>query len=59
MSDALSGVDCAVFAVDHDVFRKVKMERMKELTLSPVVVDCKNVFKETENIVYLGIGRGD
>ena len=21
-------------------------------------VDCKNVFKETDNVVYLGIGKG-
>jgi len=61
IEDALSGVDCAVFAVDHDVFRKMEMERMRELTLSPVVVDCKNVFKfkGTDNVVYLGIGKGD
>jgi UDP-N-acetyl-D-glucosamine dehydrogenase len=56
--DALRDVDCAVFVVDHDVFREIEMERMKELMGSPVVVDCKNVFKGKNNIAYLGIGKG-
>ena len=41
--------------VEQDVFREMEMRRMG----SPVVVDCKKVFKETANVVYLGIGKGD
>jgi UDP-N-acetyl-D-glucosamine dehydrogenase len=57
VESALRGVDCAVFVVDHDVFRKMEMERMKELMDSPVVVDCKNVFDNGSGVVYLGIGK--
>lgn len=59
VEDALRGADCAVFVVDHDSFKGIEMERIKELMGSPVVVDCKNVFKRTANVVYLGIGKGD
>jgi UDP-N-acetyl-D-mannosaminuronate dehydrogenase len=59
VEDALRGVDCAVFVVDHDVFREMEMGRMKELMMSPVVVDCKNTFDKGSGVVYLGIGKGD
>ncbi|MCK4251001.1 nucleotide sugar dehydrogenase [candidate division WOR-3 bacterium] len=59
VEDALRGADCVVFVVDHDVFREIGMERMKGLMKSPVVVDCKNVFDEEGEVVYLGIGKGD
>ena len=59
MENALRGVDCTVFVVDHDSFRGIEMEQIKELMGSPVVVDCKSIFKGTANVVYLGIGKGD
>ena len=59
VEDALRDVDCAVFVVDHDVFKEKGMEQIKELMDSPVIVDCKNVFKETGKAIYLGIGKGD
>ncbi|KAF5090248.1 hypothetical protein DSECCO2_19130 [anaerobic digester metagenome] len=40
---ALTGAECAVFLLDHDVFRGVSME-VKALMASPVVVDGKNLF---------------
>jgi len=55
---ALSGADCAVFLVGHDVFRGISIETVKELMASPVVVDGKNLFAGVEGIVYLGIGKG-
>ena len=58
VDDALRDVDCAVFVVDHDVFREMEMGRMKELMTSPVVVDCKNAFDKGSEVVYLGIGEG-
>ena len=58
VEDALRDGDCAVFVVDHDVFRKMEMGRMKELMESPVVVDCKNMFDKGSRVVYLGIGKG-
>jgi UDP-N-acetyl-D-mannosaminuronate dehydrogenase len=47
-----------VFVVDLEVFKEIEMEQIKELMVSPVVVDCKNVFDESSGVVYLGIGKG-
>ena len=58
VEEALSGAECAVFLVDHDVFRGISVETVKELMASPVVVDGKNLFKEGEGVVYMGIGKG-
>jgi len=57
VEEALSGAECAVFLVDHDVFRGVTAETVKGLMVSPVVVDGKNLFAGGEEIVYLGIGK--
>lgn len=59
VEEALSGAECAIFLVDHDVFRGISVETVKGLMASPVVVDGKNLFCEGEGIVYLGIGKGD
>ena len=60
VEEALSGAECAVFLVDHDLFRGVSLEMVKGLMASPVVVDGKNLFDSGgEGIVYLGIGKGE
>ena len=59
VEDALRGMDCAVFVVDHDVFKEKRMGWMRGLMMSPVVVDCKNVFDKGSGVVYQGIGKGD
>jgi UDP-N-acetyl-D-glucosamine dehydrogenase len=59
VEDTLRGADCAVFVVDHDVFKGSEMEEIKELMKSPIVVDCKNMFDKGSGIVYQGIGKGD
>ena len=59
IEEALTGVDCAVFLVDHDVFRKISLETVKRLMSSPVIVDGKNLFEDREGVVYLGIGKGN
>ena len=58
VEEALSGAECAVFLVDHDVFRGISVETVKGLMASPVVVDGKNLFAGGEGILYLGIGKG-
>jgi len=58
IEQALTGADCVVFLVDHDLFRRISVETMKKLMDSPVVVDGKNLFCEEEGVVYLGIGKG-
>ena len=54
----LEVTSCAVFVDDHDVFKEIEVGRLRELTGSSIIVDCKNVFKGKNNIVYLGIGKG-
>jgi len=58
VEEALAGVDCVLFLVEHDLFRGISVETMKKLMNSPVIVDGKNLFCEEEGIVYLGIGKG-
>ena len=58
VEEALSGTECAMFLVDHDVFRGISVETVKGLMASPVVVDGKNLFEGGEGIVLLGIGKG-
>ncbi len=58
VEEALSGAECAVFLVDHDVFRGISVETVKGLMASPVVVDGKNLFAGGEGVVSLGIGKG-
>jgi len=59
IEDTLRGADCVVFVIDHDVFREIKIERVKELMESAVIVDCKNIFNNSDNIIYMGIGKAD
>ncbi|WP_214041484.1 UDP binding domain-containing protein [Methanoculleus sp.] len=58
VEEALSGAECAVFLVDHNVFRGISMETVKGLMASPVVVDGKNLFAGGEGVVYMGIRKG-
>lgn len=59
IENAFRGIDCAIFVVDHDEFKRIEIGKMKELMRSPVIVDCKNIFKYSNNIIYLGVGKGD
>lgn len=38
-----NGADSAFFLVDHGVFRSISMDSIKNLSVSPVVVDGKTV----------------
>lgn len=55
--EALSGVECAFFIVDHDTFRTVSLDGVKELMTSTVITDGRNMFDGVEGIVYLGIRK--
>jgi len=58
INDTLMGADCAIFIVDHNVFKEMEMGQMGKLMNSFVVVDCKNIFDEMpEDCVYLCIGK--
>ena len=55
MEDALRGMDCAVFVVDHDVFKIIDIKKYSDI----VIIDCKNIFKDYNKQIksYLGIGK--
>ena len=43
--------------VEHDVFRERDMGQMGKLRDLPVVVGCKNVFEETNDVFIWVLGR--
>jgi len=55
----LRNADCAIFIVDHDIFRELEIEHIRKLMRYPVIIDCKNIFRRDSGIIYYGIGRGD
>ncbi len=56
---ALRGAECAVFLVDHDVFREISMEMVRGLMASSVVVDGKNLFEGAGDRVVVDWERGE
>jgi UDP-N-acetyl-D-glucosamine dehydrogenase len=54
---SLSGSDCAVFLVDHDEVKGKRIQDLARLMRTPVVIDCRNLFEETQDIIYRGIGK--
>lgn len=56
IEDALRDSDGAVFVVDHDRFKEITLERIKELMTSNVIVDCKNLFNDSKNCLVIGKG---
>lgn len=57
IEDALKDSDCAIFITDHDSFRDLDIREVCKLLKHPICIDCKNLFKKTENIIYYGIGK--
>ena len=58
VEEALSGMECTVFLVDHDVFQGISVETVKGLMASPMVVDGMDPFAGGKGTVYLEIGKG-
>jgi UDP-N-acetyl-D-glucosamine dehydrogenase len=58
IEDALKDADCAAFIVDHDQFKKLNSNIFIELMASPIIIDCKNIFFNLNDITYLGLGKG-
>jgi len=59
IEDALSGVDCVVFVADHTEFTNINLEKIQKLMRYPVIIDCRNIFKNDieDEIIYYGIGK--
>jgi UDP-N-acetyl-D-glucosamine dehydrogenase len=55
---ALKDCDCAVFLVDHDPYTTINQDTIKSLMKQPIVVDCKNIFKNHNDLMYHGLGTG-
>ena len=57
IKEVLTKTDCAIFIVDHDDFKTLEIESLIKLMNTPVIVDCKNIFKDVDQLIYLGIGK--
>ena len=57
IKEVLTKTDCAIFVVDHDDFKTLEIESLIKLMNTPVIVDCKNIFKDVDQLIYLGIGK--
>jgi UDPglucose 6-dehydrogenase len=59
--DSLQGSDCLVLVTAHSVYKELKLETIKSLMRTPIIVDGRNVFNKelcTENgFIYKGIGK--
>ncbi|SFM56345.1 UDP-N-acetyl-D-glucosamine dehydrogenase [Methanolobus profundi] len=57
IEDTLNEVDCAIFVTDHSKFRVMNLQEIVDVMKHPVVIDCKNLFSNTDKLVYFGIGK--
>lgn len=57
VDDVLSGADCAIFLLDHTLFKLLKLKELVSKMRCPVVIDAKNLFMGESGVVYLGIGK--
>ena len=59
IEDASRDVDCAVFITDHNEFNNINLEKIQKLMRHPVIIDCRNIFKNVDDgsIIYYGIGK--
>jgi UDP-N-acetyl-D-glucosamine dehydrogenase len=58
--DALEGVDCAVFLVDHSKYALLEPNEIVNKMKHKIIIDCKNIFgdKRVDNEIHLtGIGK--
>ena len=59
VNEVLTKADCAIFIVDHDEFKTFEIELLIKLMNNPIIVDCKNIFKNIDQLIYLGIGKNN
>jgi len=57
IDDVVSGADCAIFLLDHTLFKLLKLKELVSKMRCPVVIDAKNLFMGESGVVYLGIGK--
>jgi UDPglucose 6-dehydrogenase len=58
---AAEGADAVVIATEWEQFRALDLQRLKQIMTRPVIVDLRNVYRDTEmkraNFRYVGVGR--
>ncbi|RNI08448.1 hypothetical protein EFE40_07875 [Methanohalophilus halophilus] len=54
VEDALKEADATIFATDHEEFRSLDLAGFVG---NLAVIDCKNIVKKCDDLVYLGIGE--
>lgn len=61
IEEALKSADCALFLIDHDFFRELDIAEITRSTGLPLIVDCKNLFEDVDNLgaLYIGIGKAN
>jgi UDPglucose 6-dehydrogenase len=59
--DAAKGADCLVLVTEWNAFRSLDLARIKDLMISPVLVDLRNVYRPSEveaaGFIYSSVGR--
>ena len=59
--DAAKGADCLVLVTEWNAFRSLDLPRIKDLMISPVLVDLRNVYRPSEaeaaGFSYTSVGR--
>ncbi|KFC62698.1 Nucleotide sugar dehydrogenase [Devosia sp. LC5] len=59
--DAAKGADCLVLVTEWNAFRSLDLARIKDLMISPVLVDLRNVYRpgevEAAGFTYSSVGR--
>ncbi|MBA2860465.1 nucleotide sugar dehydrogenase [Methanococcus maripaludis] len=59
LENAFYNADGVIFVTDHSMFKEVNIRESAKLMESPVIIDCKNLFSDTDGIIYLGIGKNN
>jgi UDPglucose 6-dehydrogenase len=61
MNDVAEGCDALVVATEWDEFKKLDLDRAKQLLSHPIMFDGRNLFDPTEmekrGFIYKSIGR--
>lgn len=59
--DVAKGADCLVLVTEWNAFRSLDLPRIRELMISPVLVDLRNVYRPNEaeaaGFAYTSVGR--
>lgn len=61
LEESLNKADAAVFMVAHDEYKKLNLQKVKNLMKTPVIIDGRNIFNKEkarkEGFIYKGVGN--